>query len=73
MVKYTEIMNQREEEMAKIIKYLSQQTKGFENPKMILIGGYALRAFTSFSMYTKDCDFVLQKARYYSYLKKKRK
>jgi hypothetical protein len=26
-----------------------------------LIGGYALRAFTSLSRYTRDCDFVLRK------------
>jgi hypothetical protein len=54
-------MNLREEEMSRIIKQLSKQTEGFENPKMVLIGGYALRAFVSFSRYTRDCDFVLKK------------
>lgn len=61
MVKHAEIMNLREEEMSRIIKQLSKQTEGFENPKMVLIGGYALRAFVSFSRYTRDCDFVLKK------------
>jgi hypothetical protein len=55
-------MNLREEEISKVIGQLSKQTDGFDNPKMILIGGYALRAFTSFSRYTRDCDFVLKKS-----------
>lgn len=62
MVKYIELMNLREEEISKIIEQLSKQTDGFDRPKMILIGGYALRAFTSFSRYTRDCDFVLKKS-----------
>jgi hypothetical protein len=56
LVKHTQLMNLREVEIAKIIRILSDQTNGFENPKMVLIGGYALRAFTSFSRYTRDCD-----------------
>jgi len=55
-------MNLREEEISKILEQLSKQTGGFDNPKMILIGGYALRAFTSFSRYPRDCDFVLKKS-----------
>ena len=62
MVKYAELMNLREEEISKVIEQLSKQTDGFDKPKMILIGGYALRAFTSFSRYTRDCDFVLKKS-----------
>ena len=62
MVKHAELLNLREKEISKIIEQLSKQTDGFDNPKMILIGGYALRAFTSFSRYTRDCDFVLKKA-----------
>jgi hypothetical protein len=55
-------MNLREGEISKIIEQLSKRTDGFENPKIILIGGYALRAFTSLSRYTRDCDFVLKKS-----------
>jgi hypothetical protein len=55
-------VNLREEEISRIIKQLSKQTDGFENPKIVLIGGYALRAFTSLSRYTRDCDFVLKKS-----------
>lgn len=62
LVKHAELMNLREEEISKIIEQLSKQTGGFDNPKLILIGGYALRAFTSFSRYTRDCDFVLKKS-----------
>lgn len=62
MVKHSEIMNLREEEISKIVEQLSKRTDGFENPKIVLIGGYALRAFTSLSRYTRDCDFVLKKS-----------
>jgi hypothetical protein len=55
-------MSLREEEISRIIGQLSKQTGGFENPKMVMIGGYALRAFTSLSRYTRDCDFVLKKS-----------
>jgi hypothetical protein len=55
-------MNLREEEISRIIEQLSKQTDGFENPKIVMIGGYALRAFTSLSRYTRDCDFVLKKS-----------
>jgi hypothetical protein len=54
-------MNQREEEIGRLIEYFSKKTEGFENPKIVMIGGYALRAFTSLSRYTRDCDFVLKK------------
>jgi len=62
LVKHSEIMNLREEEISRIIEQLSKQTDRFENPKMVMIGGYALRAFTSLSRYTRDCDFVLKKS-----------
>lgn len=62
MVNHSEIMNLREEEIGRIIEQLSYQTKGFNDPKTVLIGGYALRAFTSFSRYTRDCDLVLKKS-----------
>jgi len=62
LVKHLEIMNLREVEIGNIIEHLSEKTATFENPKMVLIGGYALRAFTSFSRYTRDCDFVLKKS-----------
>ena len=61
MVKHSELMNQREEEIGRLIEYFSKKTEGFENPKIVMIGGYALRAFTSLSRYTRDCDFVLKK------------
>jgi len=54
-------MRKREEEILKILTYLSGKTKFFTKPKLILIGGYALRAFIKFSRYTRDCDFILKK------------
>jgi hypothetical protein len=61
LVKHSEVIKLREEEISRLIEYLSRQTDGFENPKIVMIGGYALRAFTSLSRYTRDCDFVLKK------------
>lgn len=62
MVKQFNPMKLREEEIEKILEYLSKRTDGFENPKIVMIGGYALRAFTALSRYTRDCDFVLKKS-----------
>jgi hypothetical protein len=56
-------MNVREEEIEKLINHFSKQTNGFENPRIVTIGGYALRAFTTLSRYTRDCDFVLKKSK----------
>ena len=62
MVKHLDLMKLREEEIGKILEYLSEHTDGFENPKIVMIGGYALRAFTAFSRYTRDCDFAIKKS-----------
>ena len=42
MVKHSVIMNLREEEIGRIIEQLSKKTDGFENPRIVLISGYAL-------------------------------
>lgn len=63
MVRHVDVMNVREEEIEKLIDHFSKQTNGFENPKIVTIGGYALRAFATFSRYTRDCDFVLKKSK----------
>lgn len=63
MARHVDVMNVREEEIEKLIDHFSKQTNGFENPKIVTIGGYALRAFTTFSRYTRDCDFVLKKSK----------
>ena len=54
-------MKRREEEIGKLIELLSQKSDGFTKPKIITIGGYALRAYVPFSRYTRDCDFVVKK------------
>ena len=63
MPKAIELMKKREEELLKIIREISERTNSFSNPKLILIGGYALRAFITFTRYTRDCDFALRKIR----------
>lgn len=55
------LLTAREEEVGKLVKWLGDKTKGFEDPKLVLIGGYALRAYAPFSRATRDCDFVLGK------------
>jgi len=56
-----EMMKRREQEILKAILHLSDRTEGFANPQLIMIGGYALRAFTPLSRFTRDCDFALRK------------
>jgi hypothetical protein len=54
-------MKRREEEILNSLLFLSKKTNDFTNPELILIGGYALRAFIPFSRFTRDCDFALMK------------
>ena len=61
MPRLIEMMKRREEEILNVMKHLSEKTDGFTNPKLILIGGYALRTFVPFSRFTRDCDFILRK------------
>ncbi|MBS7612132.1 nucleotidyl transferase AbiEii/AbiGii toxin family protein [Candidatus Bathyarchaeota archaeon] len=61
MARYVEMVRAREEDIAKLIELLSEKSDGFENPKLILIGGYGLRAFIPFLRSTRDCDFALKK------------
>ncbi|MBI4528078.1 MAG: nucleotidyl transferase AbiEii/AbiGii toxin family protein [Deltaproteobacteria bacterium] len=56
-----ELLTAREEEVRKLVEWLGNKTNGFEDPKLVLIGGYALRAYIPFSRATRDCDFVLEK------------
>ena len=59
--KAIELMKRREEEILNSLLFLSKKTNDFTNPELILIGGYALRAFIPFSRFTRDCDFALMK------------
>ena len=60
MPKYQEIIKAREEEIAKVLQLLDGKTYKFNEPKLVLIGGYALRAFIPYSRATRDCDFIVQ-------------
>jgi len=55
------MMQARENEIARLVRLIDEKSKKFEEPKLILIGGYALRAYVPFARATRDCDFVLQK------------
>ena len=56
-----ESMRRREEELSKAVLHLSEKTNGFTDPRIVLIGGYALRVFIPFSRFTRDCDFIMRK------------
>lgn len=53
------MMRRREVEIGDLILWLAERSRGFTEPKLVVIGGYALRAFVPFSRYSRDCDFVL--------------
>ncbi len=53
-------MRRREEEIGRFVRFLREKSKGFVAPSMVVIGGYALRAYVPFSRYSRDCDFALQ-------------
>jgi hypothetical protein len=55
------MMKKREKELLEAIQHVFDKTNGFTNPRLILIGGYALRAFIPFSRFTRDCDFITRK------------
>lgn len=51
----------REEEIFRLISRLAEHSNDFHAPSLVLIGGYALKAFIPFSRSTRDCDFALTK------------
>jgi len=59
--KAIDLMKRREEEILNSLLFLSEKTKDFTDPELIMIGGYALRAFIPFSRFTRDCDFTMMK------------
>jgi len=56
-----DMMRRREKEILGALKHLSEKTDGFSDPRLLLIGGYALRAFVPLARFTRDCDFVVKK------------
>jgi len=59
--KAIDLIKRREEEILSSVVFLSERTKGFTDPELMMVGGYALRAFIPFSRFTRDCDFALMK------------
>ena len=58
MPKHADVMSLREEEIFKLVNFISRKSKNFTNPEIILIGGYALRAYIPYSRYTRDSPFI---------------
>ena len=61
MPKALRLMELREREVLKALEWLKQRTGGFTDPRLVMVGGYALRAYVRFARYTRDCDFILRK------------
>lgn len=61
MSKHLELLQTREKEVANIIRYIDECSQNFMKPKLVLIGGYAIRAFVPYSRASRDCDFVVSK------------
>jgi hypothetical protein len=59
--RHKDVMDRREEEIGKLLEKLSRLSESFAKPNLILIGGYALRAYSRYYRHTRDCDFVMQK------------
>ncbi len=56
-------MQTREKEIADIIRHIEECSQNFMKPKLVLIGGYAIRAFVPYSRASRDCDFIVSKAK----------
>lgn len=67
MPRHIELMKRREKEILKALLHLSEKTDNFNKPALIMIGSYALRAFISYSRYTRDCDFAFTKEKWMAY------
>ncbi len=56
-------MQAREQRIAELIQLLQRKSQNWQRPPIIMIGGYALRAYIPFSRYSRDCDFAIPKGR----------
>ena len=63
MPKQIELMQAREQRIAELIEILRKKSRNWKKPPIVVIGGYALRAYIPFSRYSRDCDFALPKGR----------
>ena len=63
MAKQLKLMQVREHRIGELLEQVKQRSRNFKKPDIIVIGGYALRAYVPFSRYSRDCDFVLAKAK----------
>lgn len=54
-------MKIREQRIGELLARLRRKSHGFLRPPMLVIGGYALRAFVPFARYSRDCDLCVAK------------
>ena len=66
MSRQLELMALRERRFGELVERISQKSRKFRSPRIIVIGGYALRAYVPFTRYSRDCDFALSKGRAWS-------
>jgi hypothetical protein len=61
-----EFMAPREKRIGELVSLLSDRSNGFTSPRMLVIGGYALRAYVPFARYSRECDFALPRSKVWS-------
>ena len=67
MAKQLDLMRQREQRIAELIETVADKSKGFTNPPIVVIGGYALRAHVPFSRFSRDCDFAMPQQKHWAF------
>lgn len=55
-------MEGREECIGALLDRVREHSRGFTRPAIVVIGGYALRAYIPLTRYSRDCDFALPKS-----------
>lgn len=61
MPKQLEMMRLRETRIGGLVELLREKSREFTQPPIIVIGGYALRAYVPMARYSRDCDFAIPK------------
>lgn len=54
-------MRLRETRIGGLVELLREKSREFTQPPLIVIGGYALRAYVPMTRYSRDCDFAIPK------------
>jgi hypothetical protein len=57
------MMRRREARIGELVERLREKSHGFTQPPIIVVGGYALRAYVPIARYSRDCDFAISKGK----------